>query len=321
MDSDGLLGTVYLFLSILCKTAVPIFFMLSGAFLLKKDEQIKDILRKRVLRFVITLAVITVVYHFYDVCFNQKAVGNFSTILNAFMSKSASGALWYLYTYIGLMLMLPFLRNLVKSTTTKQYTYLIALNLILVGLLPIVSFWLSNGKYYYTKTFAASLATAISIFFFLMGHFFENVVDASFYKLKNCIWLSVAAVVVLAVCAFSTLKRLDLGLGFDDSLTKGFHYTLVAVPTFSIYAWARFIFDHVAVRKWLAATISHVGQCTFGVYLVERILREQTVFMYNRLDAFLPRIVACGLWIFAMVAIGTAVVSVIKLIPGVKKYI
>lgn len=321
MSRDGFVSAVYLLMSILCETAVPIFFMISGALLLKKDESIKEVLLKRVLRFIIILFAITTVYHFYDVLFNNKALGNFQTVLDAFMTQSASGALWYLYSYIALMVMLPFFRNMVKNTTVKQYIYLIILNLILVGILPIVSFTLSNGKYYYTNTFSIVLATSMSIFFFLMGHFFENVVDDAFYKLKNCIWLSVAALMVLIICSLLTRKRLDLGLGFADSTTQGFHYTLVAIPTFSIYVWVKFIFKHIKERKWFRVIVSHIGQCTFGVYLFERILRERTLYIFDWLNGFLPCIVACGLWIMVMLTIGTAIVSLIKLIPGIKKYI
>lgn len=321
LHRDGFTGAIYLFMSILCEVAVPIFFMISGALLLKKDESIKRILLKRVLKFIIILFAITTVYHFYDVFFNNRELGNFQTVLNAFMTNSASGALWYLYSYIGLLVMLPFFRNMVKNTTTKQYIYLIILNLLLVGILPIVSFTLSNGKYYYTNTFSIVIATSMSLFFFLMGHFFENVVREDFYKLKNCIWLSVAALMALIICSLLTRKRLDLGLGFADSTTQGFHYTLVAIPTFSIYVWIKFIFKHLKERKWFTVVASHMGQCTFGIYLFERILRERTLFIFDWLDSFLPCILACGLWIFIMIAIGTTIVSFIKLIPGIKKYI
>lgn len=321
LHRDGLLGNVYLFMSLLCEVAVPIFFMISGALLLKKDENIKVVLWKRVFRFIIILFGITVVYHFYDVYFNNKELGDFQTVLHAFMTQSASGALWYLYSYIALMVMLPFLRNMVKSTTVEQYIYLMILNLILVGLLPVVSFTLSNGKYYYTNLFSVVIATSMSLFFFLMGHFFENVLDDAFFKLKNCIWLSLAALAVYIICSLLTRKRLDLGLGFADSTVQGFHYTLVAVPTFSIYAWAKFLFKHIRPKKAFTGTISYLGQCTFGIYLLERILRERTLLVFDWLDRFLPSIVACGLWVFVVFAIGVAVVSLLKLIPGIKKYI
>lgn len=321
LHADGFTGAVYLLMSILCEVAVPLFFMISGALLLKKDESIKEILLKRVLKFSIILFAITTVYHFYDVLFNGRAPGNLGTVFNAFMTNGASGALWYLYDYIALLVLLPFFRNMVKNTTAKQYIYLIVLNLLLIGVLPIVSFTLSNGKYYYTDIFSIAIATSMCFFFFLMGHFFENVVDEDFYQIKNCVWLSIASLAVLIICSILTRRRLALGLGFSDSTRQGFHYTLVAIPTFAIYTWAKYIFQQFNVRGWFAITVTHIGQCTFGIYLFERILRERTLFIFDWLERFLPCILACGLWILVMLVLGTAFVSLIKLIPGMKKII
>jgi surface polysaccharide O-acyltransferase-like enzyme len=321
LHRDGITSVVYLMLSTLCEVAVPIFFMISGGLLLKKDESIKDILVKRVLKFIIVLFVITVIYHFYDVMYHNRALGSFRTVFHAFMTNGASGALWYMYSYIALLLLLPFLRNIVRNITANQFIYLIVLNLIFVGLLPILSFALSNGKYYYINTFNVVLANTLSFFYFLVGHFFENVVDEKFYNLKNCIRLSVGALAAIVVCTLLTKRRLQLGLGFADSTTEGFQYSLVAVPTYAIYAWAKYIFKNFKEPNRFTAIVSHIGQCTFGIFLLERILRERTVFIFDWFDGFLPCVIACFLWIFVIILIGTAVVSVIKLIPGVKKYI
>ena len=321
LGNDGFEGAIYLCMSILCEVAVPIFFMISGALLLKKDESIKTVLVQRVLKFVVVLFVITVVYYFYDVLFNNKEIGNFQSVLNAFMTCSASSALWYLYAYIALLMMLPLIRNMVKNTTQNQYIYLIILNIIFVGILPVASFVLTKGKYYYTNTFDVIFATTISWFFFLMGHFFENVVDKTFYKIKNCVLLSVGSLMVLMVCSILTRKWLGVGFEFADSTTKGFHYTLVAIPTFSIYAWVKYIFCHINVKERVYKVVSHIGQCTFGIYLLERIIWEQTAFIHDWLNGFLPCIVACWLWVLVMLIIGIVVVSLIKLMPIIKKYI
>ncbi len=318
--NDGLKSNIYLFMSIACEIAVPIFFMISGALLLKKDERIKDILRKRIPRFILVLFAISAIYYLYDVWFNQKAWGGFMGILNAFMNNGASGALWYMYHYIALLLMLPFLRSIVKNATKQHYLYLIGLNLFLVGILPMLSFFLTDGKYYFINTFNVVLATTMSFFFFLMGHFFENVLQDDFYNTKNCTLLSVAALAAIIFCILLTNKWIPLR-GFADSTSNGFHYTLVALPTFAVYAWAKFLFKNATKTNWATATVSQFGQCTFGIYLFERILREQTMFIFVWLDSFLPTMVSCCLWVLAIVIIGTGFMSVLKLIPGVKKLI
>lgn len=55
---------LYLIISILSKVAVPIFFMISGALLLGKDESYQELLRKRILKYTIVLIIISFFYYF-----------------------------------------------------------------------------------------------------------------------------------------------------------------------------------------------------------------------------------------------------------------
>ena len=77
---------IYLTISILCKAAVPIFFMISGAMLLGKEESIKTLYKKRVLRFLMVIIVVSaciVLYAVNDitVIFHKERIGIFlSTI-------------------------------------------------------------------------------------------------------------------------------------------------------------------------------------------------------------------------------------------------
>lgn len=48
---------LYLFLSILCKIAVPLFFMISGALLLSKNEPLYKLYYKRVLKYIVIILV------------------------------------------------------------------------------------------------------------------------------------------------------------------------------------------------------------------------------------------------------------------------
>lgn len=54
----------YLISSIFCKIAVPLFFMISGALLLPKQESFKQLFSKRILRMTIVLVLISVPYYF-----------------------------------------------------------------------------------------------------------------------------------------------------------------------------------------------------------------------------------------------------------------
>jgi len=57
-------GLVYM--SVLCKIAVPLFFMISGALLLKRDLSLKDICVSKILRIFVVLIITSGVYYLYN---------------------------------------------------------------------------------------------------------------------------------------------------------------------------------------------------------------------------------------------------------------
>lgn len=104
-------------LSILCKCAVPLFFMISGALLLKKDEPLKDTF-KRIFKIVLDLVIFTTIYMWYDAYLAGKTL-NILQVLKLIVTSNYLH-LWYLYSYIGFLLSLPLFRKLIKGLTSKN---------------------------------------------------------------------------------------------------------------------------------------------------------------------------------------------------------
>lgn len=99
-------------LSIICKCGPPLFFMVSGALLLKKEESFKNILLHRILRIIIVMLACTVLVMYRDNDFNF--ITSFSTKLN-----------WYLYQYLAYLFMLPFFRKIaINSNKNDTFLYI-----------------------------------------------------------------------------------------------------------------------------------------------------------------------------------------------------
>lgn len=62
----------YMFISIACKFAVPLFYMVSGALLLNKEESISVVYKKRFSRMLIILVVVSALYKLYDSIYNRR---------------------------------------------------------------------------------------------------------------------------------------------------------------------------------------------------------------------------------------------------------
>ena len=123
------------------KTAVPIFFMISGALLLKKEEPISVIFKKRIWRFaqiIFIFSLINYLYFYHGL--NLSFFGHLSKFFTLMYSSNMATAYYFLYIYIGFLLMLPLWRILVRHMTNQLFLYLIALNLFFVGFIPVFSF-------------------------------------------------------------------------------------------------------------------------------------------------------------------------------------
>ena len=112
--------------SVFCKVAVPIFLMISGALILNKDYSFKELLIK-IIRILIVLLVISLFYYLQSIQLRQFDIVLFFKTL---YSDQIIVPLWYLYAYISFLIMVPFLRILVKNMTEQHYIYLLSIAII-----------------------------------------------------------------------------------------------------------------------------------------------------------------------------------------------
>ena len=109
--------------------AVPCFVMVTGALLLNPDKEItvKKIICRYVFRISIVLIVFVSIFTISDVIADKEKIG-VTDIVKRIFYKLYTGTswahLWYLYLLIGLYLLLPVFRALVKGLDDKEIKYI-----------------------------------------------------------------------------------------------------------------------------------------------------------------------------------------------------
>ncbi len=94
--------------------------MVSGSLLLPKEESIRYVYRHRVLRMVIVLVLFSLFqYSFTTWKYSDRF--DFAYFLTKLNTDRHATAYWFLYSYIGMLMMLPLLRRMVKSMTGNQF--------------------------------------------------------------------------------------------------------------------------------------------------------------------------------------------------------
>jgi surface polysaccharide O-acyltransferase-like enzyme len=118
---------------------VPLFVMLSGALLLnpaKADEPMKVFFKKRFNRIGLPLFFWTAVYFIWSFTVWEKPITLFN--IEQGLISGSYPILWFLYLLVGLYLITPILRTLVKHIDRNQFKLLLAIWFVGTILVPLI---------------------------------------------------------------------------------------------------------------------------------------------------------------------------------------
>lgn len=304
---------IYMAMSVFCTIAVPLFFMVSGALLLGKEESIIQIFRKRVVRIILVILIFSFMQYWYKAIW---AGGEFSW--SDFITKVIVSPIivpyWYLYAYLSYILMLPFLRSIVKAMNSRSYIYLFFLYFVVSGTGPIVEFFLGIEKINLTIPFLES-----AIFYPLAGYYFEYLFPEEYQNKKTVIKGITASILAIAVLCILTWYR-GLLTGEMSEWGNGLFLTgLTMLPVFTVYCSLKWVCENRAFGTRIQRILSAFSSLTFGIYLLEERFREGMV----QIDIILAPVIgwmpACFIWILCVVVCSGTTVVVLKKIPVIKK--
>ena len=100
-------------LNAIARTSVPIFFMISGATSLGSHYDFKKYVKK-VVNMAVVLLVASVLYRIWNIVYFDRAYDYYDIF-----DTPTKLHLWYLYAYLGIMLMIPFLQSMMKNLEKK----------------------------------------------------------------------------------------------------------------------------------------------------------------------------------------------------------
>lgn len=300
-----------LLLSVLCKVAVPLFFLVSGGLLLHRNEPLRVLLKKRVLRMAVVLVLFSgILYLFW--CgwgvVTEPGVGDF---LRRLWSTGVSVPYWYLYAYLSLLLLLPLLRPMVQHMSDRAFLYLTVLHLLRYPVLQVAGELLELGALH--ENFWLPMAEP-NLYYFLMGYYLAHRFDWTRMGKKQLgLSWGLALLAVLGMMALAHIHFQRYGTGMDHLRT------LAVFPVFAVYATVHQLCDRHPLKGRGAKVVETLGGCVFGTYLLEGVFRHYLEPVYLALEPKIHVLPACLVWVAAVVAAGLAVTWVLKKVPGLKK--
>ncbi|NLK94270.1 MAG: acyltransferase family protein [Clostridiales bacterium] len=257
------------------RSAVPIFIMISGIFLLspKKEISIYKLYKKYILRIFITLAFWSVFYIFL----NYFDAYDFKTIIKFLLEGKTNYHLWYLYMLIGLYILTPPIRIFIKNSNRKDIEYLLGILLIfsfIIKFLPDIS------VFSYLKVFTSKMRVfnlTPYIFYYILGYYLANY---DFPKIINKLIYILGLIALVfsiyqtRVLTLNSLKPMDYW-----QMPDNFN---IALYTGAVFIFTKNVFNTIKLTNFSKKVIHLLASYSFGIFLTHDIFIK----ICNRLNLF-----------------------------------
>lgn len=287
------------------RICVPLFFMLSGALLLKKEEPLALFLQKRFTRILLPLAF----WSYFFIAWRIYAEGD---LLSWSPVKLLAGPvyyhLWYLYAIVGLYLALPILRVVYRHAALKLQVYMLACWFAGASLLPILL--TVAGK---QTTLELNYIPQFAAYFFLGALLTERRLP-----LRWAAGLYLAGWIATALLTSWWSHR----LGAMNQLF--YQYTAPNVAIAAIGAFALLLRAGERLPQKLGKPLAIISDCSFGIYFIHlpvlHALSEGWFGFEFEWNSFTPLLAIPALTLSAFV-ISWAIIWLLRLIPGLKRVV
>ena len=246
---------------------VPLFFMISGALLLGREESDRVIYGRRFPRFLLLTFLVNLFTYVYR-CYPSFIAGDF---FRGFFGGIMDETHWYLYAYLGLLVCLPFLRRAARGMTHTEAIVLVCMRFLFYSLLPGLN-CITNYKGYppvpVSSAFTVPLAVVDILFFPVMGYYLEEKLP---WEKVDWRWAAASVAVICGGIGAGALMNCHAGLrtSASGSLLRLFSYA-AAMATFVL---AKYLFTRGRCRQWFEGILKTASSLMLGVYILEPVLR------------------------------------------------
>lgn len=296
------------------KVAVPLFIMISGSLLLGRNDSYKNTFR-RILRIAITLFLFSVFYFLISIKdFNALKTTDIKNFFLTLYSGAVTNAFWYLYLYIGLLLMLPLLQKMIRNFKNKDFIYFICGTSVITFIYPVLTdfFKLPN----YNSTIITPLFNGY-LAYFIIGYYIENIYDR-----KSKSRFIVAAVLFAGSVAFSVImtyyefkKNIAAYPYWDNRISFN-----ILIPSICLFYMAKYL-SGIKFSLRIIAAVKTMGGCTFGIYLLSDMLILVFEPMYVAIYPHIRRMPAVITLMLVVFFSGYVMIYYLKKLPPMKNLI
>lgn len=312
---------VEMFISIFTKMAVPVFFAISGALTLHKQIDLKTLWTKKILRMALVLAIFSGFAYTVTV-FKGHASWGLKTFIFGMYDSTWSFSYWYLYAYLGFLMVSPVLGTLARALNKRDFLYLLVLAFVFRSLLPGMEQLRWEGVHKLNSSLNMSCITADIVIYPLLGYYLHNRMDAKDCRRIAPFLFAAAILTTIAACYMTYRETIKTWV----AVRQNYHELFAPFWCAAVFAAARGFVTDTDENSRISGWIGRLAAYTFGVYLVHLLILqnfESTLTgVWNVLMAVhLPQAIASGVYCMTVFAMCMVPVWMIRKIPGIGKWI
>ena len=292
------------------RSAVPLFFMLSGAFMLQKTVGIKNLYLKKILPLALIYLVWSTLY-----AVDAFGIAGLSEIsLTEFFIRVINGHyhLWFLPVLIGLYVLQPVLFALVHFENGKYTRYILACFLCFGVLLPTAAELF--GNYALAELITGKITVELTSYsgYMILGYYLKNQKNIKIKPLLALLLFLLTVATSAAVARFDALRQ----NAPSDILYGNFSLNVLIEAVLLFLCFQNLEFPQNGVGKLCV----NLASLTFGVYLIHPFVltRLDLLFGLNTLS-FSPFLSIPAITL-AVAAISFLISFVMCNIPFVSKF-
>ncbi|MDO4741758.1 MAG: acyltransferase family protein [Candidatus Saccharibacteria bacterium] len=314
-EPRSLTWNLYSLVDSLVRWGVPIFVMISGALFLNRNQSLKKIFRKHIIKLIILFFVWSLIYAIWE-----SSVGNAVTISDFLINFFKGPAhLWFLPMIIGLYLITPLLQKIISDK--KSTRYFLTLSLIFAFIIPeviniidIVFPTTANVLKYINGCLNLNFVLGFSGYF-ILGFCLHNTKISK--KQETIIYLlgALGIVVTIILSALASYYKNAPTAVFYENMSIN-----VLLPSIAIFVFTKkHLNNQLSPKKQkLLLTLS---KCTLGVYLVHLLILFMLDYFLNFNTASFNPLLAIPTLGLSVIVISLIITLILNQIPFIKKWL
>ena len=321
----------YLCVTMLTRINVPLFFMISGALLFQKDEDLLCVLRKRFARIVVLLIVfdllLVLITKINSLLSGSEYNISIIDLLVGILKNTIPGSepYWYLFSYLSVLFVLPFLQRIAKDITKVEIVSLVVLHFLISSLFPLINiFCVYKGidmSVSINGNFAVPFAIEKPYFYTMLGYYLEYNVDIKKIKLPHMCLLILSAMVGIVLSNVCTILDYRINGAYSQNYVQLFDY-LTTIVAFILIKYIYVVKIEKRAGERFNRIICFMGSMTLGIYMLDPCFKLVFYERYNSwASSFSPILIVSMVWIVISMVLGTICTTILKRIPVIKKII